>query len=140
MAQVTYRGVAYDTEEYNNKVLEEATKRQRHELMYRGVKVQRKMIGAQYNGRNTTDCRDHILGLRCLPRYHLQRSSITRTEVVTMLRIKVDWARPILPEFDPVKHDPERTFAFLTYRGVNYAKWVYLKVHFNAIKDWKITS
>ena len=46
MAQVTYRGVAYDTEEYNNKVLEEATKRQRHELMYRGVKVQRKMVGA----------------------------------------------------------------------------------------------
>ena len=43
MAQVTYRGVAYDTEEYNNKVLEEATKRQRHELMYRGVKVQRKI-------------------------------------------------------------------------------------------------
>ena len=57
-----------------------------------------------------------------------------------MLRIKVDWGSPVLPEFDPVKHDPERTFAFLTYRGVNYAKWVYLKIHFNAIKDWKITS
>ena len=35
-----------------------------------------------------------------------------------MLRIKVDWGSPVLPEFDPVKHDPERTFAFLTYRGV----------------------
>ena len=46
MAQVTYRGVNYDTEEYNNKVLAEAAKRQRHELMYRGVKVQRKMVGA----------------------------------------------------------------------------------------------
>ena len=46
MAQVTYRGVKYDTEEYNNKVLAEAAKRQRHELMYRGVKVQRKMVGA----------------------------------------------------------------------------------------------
>ena len=46
MAQVTYRGVNYDTEEYNKKVLEEATKRQRHDLMYRGVKVQRKMVGA----------------------------------------------------------------------------------------------
>ena len=44
MAQVTYRGVSYDTEEYNNKVLAEAVKRQRHELMYRGVKVQRKMV------------------------------------------------------------------------------------------------
>ena len=30
MAQVTYRGVNYDTEEYNKKVLEEATKRQRY--------------------------------------------------------------------------------------------------------------
>ena len=46
MAQVTYRGVNYDTEEYNKKVLEEATKRQRHDLMYRAVKVQRKMVGA----------------------------------------------------------------------------------------------
>jgi len=46
MAQVTYRGVSYDTKEYNNKVLAEAVKRQRHELMYRGVKVQRKMVGA----------------------------------------------------------------------------------------------
>ena len=46
MAQVTYRGVTYDTEEYNQKVLDEATKRQRHDLMYRGVKVQRKMVGA----------------------------------------------------------------------------------------------
>ncbi len=57
-----------------------------------------------------------------------------------MLRINIDWGSPSLPEFDPVKHDPERIFAFLTYRGVNYAKWVYLKVHFNAIKNWKITS
>ena len=57
-----------------------------------------------------------------------------------MLRIKVDWDRPDLPEFDPVKHDPDRVFRFLTYRGVHYAKWVYLKVHFNAINNWKITS
>ena len=57
-----------------------------------------------------------------------------------MLRIKVDWARPILPDFDPVKHDPERTFAFFTNRGVHYAKWVYLKIHFNGIKDWKISK
>ena len=57
-----------------------------------------------------------------------------------MLRIKVDWARPDLPDFDPVKHDPDRVFRFLTYRGVHYAKWVYLKVQFNGVKDWKITS
>ena len=45
MAQVTYRGVSYDTEEYNSKVLAEAAQKQRHELMYRGLKVQRK-VGA----------------------------------------------------------------------------------------------
>ena len=39
MAQVTYRGVEYDTEEYNAKVLAEAAQRERHELMYRGLKV-----------------------------------------------------------------------------------------------------
>ena len=42
MAKVTYRGVEYDTEEYNAKVLEEAAQRQRHELMYRGLKVNSK--------------------------------------------------------------------------------------------------
>ena len=42
MATVTYRGVEYDTEEYNAKVVEEATKRERHELMYRGIKVKSK--------------------------------------------------------------------------------------------------
>jgi len=42
MAQVTYRGVAYDTEEYNAKILDENTQRQRHELMYRGLKVRSK--------------------------------------------------------------------------------------------------
>ena len=39
MAQVTYRGVSYDSEEYNKMVLDEAAKRQRHDLMYRGLKV-----------------------------------------------------------------------------------------------------
>ena len=27
----------------------------------------------------------------------------------------------------PKSHDPDKTFAFLTYRGVNYAKQVFLK-------------
>ena len=44
MATVTYRGVEYDTEEYNAKVVEEATKRDRHELMYRGLKVKSKAV------------------------------------------------------------------------------------------------
>ena len=42
MATVTYRGVKYDSEEYNAKVVEEATKRDRHDLMYRGHKVKSK--------------------------------------------------------------------------------------------------
>jgi len=45
MAQVTYRGVEYDTDEYNAKVLAEAAQRQRHELMYRGLKVTKKVTG-----------------------------------------------------------------------------------------------
>ena len=39
MTKVTYRGVVYDAEEYNAKVLDEASKRQRHDLTYRGIKV-----------------------------------------------------------------------------------------------------
>ena len=42
MTQVTYRGVKYDAEEYNAAVIEESLKRNRHDLMYRGIKVQRK--------------------------------------------------------------------------------------------------
>ena len=39
MAKVTYRGVEYDSEEYNAHIVAEAAKRERHELMYRGLKV-----------------------------------------------------------------------------------------------------
>ena len=42
MAKVTYRGVEYDTQEYNSKVLAEAAQHRNHDLMYRGIKVQRK--------------------------------------------------------------------------------------------------
>jgi len=42
MAQVTYRGVKYDSDEYNAKVLAEASQRIRHDLMYRGLKVKSK--------------------------------------------------------------------------------------------------
>ena len=55
-----------------------------------------------------------------------------------MLKIKFELHYD-LPEFDPEKHDPDRTFAFLTYRGVNYAKWVYLK-HFINGNNWRVTS
>ena len=42
MAKVTYRGVEYDSEEYNKRVLAESDQRRNHDLMYRGIKVQRK--------------------------------------------------------------------------------------------------
>ena len=42
MAQVTYRGVKYDSEEYNAAVIEESQKRNRHDLMYRGIKINSK--------------------------------------------------------------------------------------------------
>ena len=47
MAQVTYRGVKYDSEEYNAKVLAEASQKQRHELMYRGLKVVKSVAGGK---------------------------------------------------------------------------------------------
>ena len=42
MTKVTYRGVEYNAEEYNAKVVAEATQRNRHDLMYRGLKVNSK--------------------------------------------------------------------------------------------------
>ena len=46
MAQVTYRGVKYDTEEYRKLILDEAQKNRNHDLMYRGVKVTKKLVTA----------------------------------------------------------------------------------------------
>ena len=48
--------------------------------------------------------------------------------------LKVSWFND-LPEFDPLKHDPEKVFGFLTYRGVHYAKWIDLKSRSDKI--WK---
>ncbi len=39
MAQVTYRGVSYDTEAYRKELLAEASKQRNFDLMYRGVKT-----------------------------------------------------------------------------------------------------
>ena len=47
MAQVTYRGVKYDSDEYNAKVLAEAAQKRRHDLMYRGLKVVKKVADAK---------------------------------------------------------------------------------------------
>jgi len=44
MAKVTYRGTEYDTAEYRKKVLQEAQQNRNHDLMYRGVKVSKKLV------------------------------------------------------------------------------------------------
>ena len=43
-----------------------------------------------------------------------------------MIRIDIDWEQPEIPEYDPEIHNPEKVFAFLCYRGVHYAKSVYI--------------
>ena len=50
-----------------------------------------------------------------------------------MLKIRLEYD---LPEYDPDKHNPDKTFAFLTYRGVHYAKWVNLKLF--GSQNWNI--
>ena len=42
MTVITYRGVKYDAEGYKAKVLAEQEQSRNHDLMYRGIKVQRK--------------------------------------------------------------------------------------------------
>ena len=53
-----------------------------------------------------------------------------------MLKIHFSWGGTDLPEYDPEKHNPERVFAMLCYRGIHYAKWVYLQP-FN-INNWNL--
>ena len=45
MAQVTYRGVKYDSEEYRTAV-QAAAQQRNFDLMYRGVKVAKKLVSA----------------------------------------------------------------------------------------------
>ena len=45
MAQVTYRGVSYASSQYRKMVQAEAQKRN-FDLMYRGVKVSKKLVSA----------------------------------------------------------------------------------------------
>ncbi len=42
MTVITYRGVKYNAEEYKAKVLAEQEQNRNHELMYRGLSVNRK--------------------------------------------------------------------------------------------------
>lgn len=50
-----------------------------------------------------------------------------------MLKVRLEYD---LPEYDSNKHDPDKTFAFLTYRGVHYAKWVNLKSR--GVPFWRV--
>ena len=48
MTTITYRGVKYDAEGYKAKVLQERDQRNNHDLMYRGVKVERKFASQSW--------------------------------------------------------------------------------------------
>ncbi len=47
MTQITYRGVKYDAEQYKAKVLSEAAQVNRFNMMYRGIKVAKKVVSDQ---------------------------------------------------------------------------------------------
>jgi len=51
-----------------------------------------------------------------------------------MLKVRFEYD---LPEYDPSKHDPDKVFGFLTYRGVHYAKWIDLKSRSDKIWNFK---
>ena len=55
-----------------------------------------------------------------------------------MLQINFKWQPPEVPEYDSEIHNPEKVFSFLCYRGIHYAKWVYLDV-FNMV-DWNLNN
>ena len=42
--------------------------------------------------------------------------------------LRIDWEYPEVPEYDPDVHNPEKVFAFMCYRGLHYAKTVYINV------------
>ena len=42
------------------------------------------------------------------------------------------------PEWNEEKHDIDEVFAFLCYRGIHYAKWVYLDIFHHT--DWNLKN
>ena len=50
--------------------------------------------------------------------------------------LRIGWEPPKIPEYDPDKHNPEKVFALLCYRGIHYAKWVYLDIFIN--NNWNL--
>ena len=52
--------------------------------------------------------------------------------------IRIDWEYPEVPEYNPDIHDPDKVFAFMCYRGVHYAKWVYLNIFPN--NEWELKN
>ena len=52
--------------------------------------------------------------------------------------LQIRWCPPEIPKYNPEKHSPEKVFAFLCYRGIHYAKWVYLDV-FNMV-NWNLNN
>ena len=75
MTTITYRGVKYDAEQYKAKVLAEAAQARNHELIYRGLKVQKKLTVVQDDG-STTNCRFNQPRVRGVPFFRILRDSL----------------------------------------------------------------
>ena len=52
--------------------------------------------------------------------------------------LRIGWQPPEVPDFDEEIHNPEKVLALLCYRGIHYAKRVYLDVVFH--KEWKLLN
>ena len=52
--------------------------------------------------------------------------------------LHIGWKTPEVPDFDPEILNPEKVFAFMCYRGIHYAKWVYLDIFHQG--DWKLKN
>ena len=52
--------------------------------------------------------------------------------------LHISWKTPEVPEYNAEIHNPERVFALLCYRGIHYAKWVYLDVF--GVDNWNLKN
>lgn len=126
----SYRGVVYNPKEAL------PTERKEVEFLYRG-KSYAKTVEVWYEC--YSNYRQHRLRYGTFHRSNLRGGlSSSSLGALVMLKVHFTWGTSDLPEYDAEKHNPEKVFAFLCYRGVHYAKWVTLDA-FN-INNWCLSN